>query len=130
MKNTLNILKDVMAFVQKSDNIDMTKKIIDVQSQIIDMREKITKLQEENKRLKSIESLKKNIIRYENDNVIHLKENNKILYCSKCWDDEQKLIQVSKSNSTYECPKCNQQKYFSGKEPTYKEEYGEKIIPV
>lgn len=129
--NILNTLKDIMSFIQKSDNIGMVQKVIDIQSQIINMQEKITKLQEENKKLKNIKNIKKNIVRHENDNVIHLKENDKILYCSKCWDDEQKLIQVATTTNNYECPKCNQKKYFSGKETTYYEEgYGEKIIPV
>lgn len=117
--NILNTLKDVMSFIQKSDNIDMVQKVIDIQLQIMDMQEKIFKLQEENKKLKSIEKIKKNIVRHENDNVLHLKENDKILYCSKCWDDEQKLIQVAKTNEKYQCPKCKDIKFFLGKEHVY-----------
>lgn len=94
--NALNTLKDIMSFIQKSDNIDMVQKVIDIQSQIMDMQEKISNLQEENKELKSIKKITKNIIRHENDNVLHLKGNEKVFYCSKCWDDERKLIQVAK----------------------------------
>ena len=115
--NIVNTLTDIMSFIQKSDNIGMVQKVIDIQSQIINMQEKITKLQEENKKLKNIKNIKKNIVRHENDNVIHLKENDKILYCSKCWDDEQKLIQVATTTNNYECPKCNQKNIFLVKKP-------------
>ena len=37
----LKSLKDVVTFLQKTDNIDMVNKVINVQSQIIDMQEKI-----------------------------------------------------------------------------------------
>jgi len=128
--NVLKTLKEIMYFLQKSDNIDMVQKVIDIQSQIMDMQEKIFKLQGENKKLKSIEKIKRNIIRHENGNVLHLKENDKILYCSKCWDDEQKLIQVAKRNNKYQCPKCNNVEYFLGKELIYSDNNGEEITIV
>lgn len=127
--NIINTLKDLITLLQKTDNIDMVQKVIDIQSQIMEMQVEISKLQEENKKLKDTSKIRKNIIRHENDNVIHLKNEEKILYCSKCWDDEQKLIQVSKTSSRYQCPKCNDIKYFLGKEPNY-ESNGEKITII
>lgn len=117
--NIIGSLKDVITFLQKSDNIDMVNKLISIQTQIISLQDEMSNIKDQNKRLKDIHKIEKTIVRYENDNVVSLKDNEKILYCSKCWDDERKLIQVAKTEEKYECPKCKETKCFSGKEPKY-----------
>ena len=78
-----------------------------------------------------IPNKQKKIVRYKRDNIVTLKGNDDIYYCSKCWDDEEKLIQVlQKGPDFYECPKCKTRNYFYGKEPVIEEEQGEKNIVV
>lgn len=105
-------IKDVISFLQKSDNIEMVNKVIDVQSKIIDMQEELLSLREEINNLKNNKEIESKVKRHPNDTVITVEDDEKIMYCSKCWDDERKLIQVSKDNDYYECPKCDNRHYF------------------
>ena len=107
-----NEIKDIITFLQKTDNIDMVNKVIDVQSNIISMQEELMSLRNENAKLKDNFEIEKKIKRFPNDTVIILDENKDVMYCSKCWDDERKLIQVTKDEDHYKCPKCNNNNMF------------------
>lgn len=129
--NMIKGLKDVISILQKSNDIEMINKVIDIQQRILEMEDTIIALKEENRKLKDKSNKQKKIVRYKSDNIVTLKGNDDIYYCSKCWDDEEKLIQVlQKGSDFYECPKCKTHNYFYGKEPVIEEEQGEKIVVV
>jgi len=129
--NIVKGLKDVISILQKSNDIEMINKVIDIQQKIIEMEDTIITLKEENRRLKDTSNKKMKIVRYKRDNIVTLKGNDDIYYCSKCWDDEEKLIQVlQKGPDFYECPKCNTRNYFYGREPVIDEEDSEKMIVI
>lgn len=108
----LSEIKEVISFLQKTDNIDMVNKVIEVQTNIISMQEELMYLRDENAKLKSNLDIEKKIKRFANDTVIILEDNMDVMYCSKCWDDERKLIQVTKDEDYYKCPKCNNNHMF------------------
>lgn len=105
-------IKEVISFLQKTDNIEMVNKIIDVQTRIIDMQDELMNLREENAKFKNDLEVESKLKRFSNDTVIKLEDNDEIMYCSKCWDDERKLVQVTKDEDYYKCPKCNNHNMF------------------
>lgn len=124
-------IKEVISFLQKSDNIEMVNKIIDVQTRIIDMQDELMILREENAKLKNNLEVESKLKRFSNDTVVTLGENDEIMYCSKCWDDERKLIQVTKDEDYYTCPKCKNHNMFYEKSKYYaqlNEQYDQNII--
>ena len=105
-------IKEVITFLQKLDNFDMANKIIDVQTKMLEMQDELMSLREENLKLKENQKVVENIRRFPNDTIITLGDNDDILYCSKCWDDDKKLIQVTRDDDYYSCPKCKNHNMF------------------
>ena len=110
--SVFNEIKDIIKFVQKTDNLEMVNTLIDIQSKIIDMQDELMNLREENDKLKKNQEIEEKIMRFPNDTVITLKGEEGIKYCSKCWDDERKLIQVKTDENHYSCPKCGNGSFF------------------
>jgi DNA-directed RNA polymerase subunit RPC12/RpoP len=114
-----NEIKEVISFLQKTDNIDMVNKVIEIQSNIISMQEELMSLRAENSKFKDDKKIEKKIKRFPKDTVFILSGNEDIMYCSKCWDDERKLIQVTRDDDYYKCPKCNNHNIFYEKSKYY-----------
>ena len=112
-------IKEVISFLQKSDNIEMVNKVIDVQARIIDMQDELMNLRDENLKLKNNLKIESKLKRFPNDTVITFEGNDEIMYCSKCWDDERKLIQVTTDEDYYKCPKCKNNNLFYKREKYY-----------
>ena len=110
--STFSEIKEVISFLQKSDNIEMVNKVIDVQTRIIDMQDELMNLRDENLKLKNNLEIESKLKRFPNDTVITFEGNDEIMYCSKCWDDERKLIQVTTDEDYYKCPKCKNNNLF------------------
>lgn len=104
----VKMFKEVINFAQKSNDIDMIQKIISAQQDMLELQEENRLLKEENTRLKSKKNIKNKIERYKNINVITLKgDEQKIKYCSNCWDNNEKLVQIRVIDGDYyECNTC------------------------
>lgn len=98
-------IKDVAKIVQQADNVDLYRRLIDLSAQALDMQNTINKLSEENAILKKKQDIEERIQRH-SELYLTLKNEDSILYCSHCWDNERKLIQVSTLNGLYPCPHC------------------------
>ena len=98
-------IKDVAKIVQQADNVELYRQLIDLSAQALDMQDTINKLSEENAKLKKKQDIEERIQRH-SELYITLKGEDDILYCSHCWDNERKLIQVSTQNGLYQCPHC------------------------
>ena len=73
---------------------------------LIDIKMAASELEDENRKLKEDIELLKDIERHE-ENYITLKSDlKKIRYCSTCWGDKHKLIQLTKNNDISNCPIC------------------------
>lgn len=101
-------LKDVAKIVQKADNIELYRQILDLSQQALDMQEEIYRLKIENTEIKKSKEIENQIVRYQNELFITLKNDElNIKYCSNCWDTDRKLIQVHKyEDFTTLCPNC------------------------
>lgn len=99
-------IKDIASVVQKADNIELYKQLLDIGKEALDMQEEIAKLKEENKQLKEEINLDKKIIRHKDGLYITLEgDKNEIRYCSTCWGNYKKLIQLKNGNTCFNCEK-------------------------
>ena len=93
--DVIKTLKDIIVFTQKSNDIEMTQKLISIQQEVIDMEDQIYKLKTENRELKEKINKRDEVERYRNIPIITLKEDSpKILYCANCYGSDNKLIQL------------------------------------
>lgn len=113
--DVIKLFKDVISFAQKSNDVDMIQKIITAQQDMLNLQEENRTLKEENRKLKSKKSISNKIKRYRNINVITIKsDEQKIKYCSSCWDNHEKLVQLRViDNDYYECSTCKTRGYLS-----------------
>ena len=93
--DVIKTLKDIILFTLKSNDIEMTQKLISIQQEVIDMEDQIYKLKTENRELKERINKRDEVERYRNIPIITLKEDShKILYCANCYVSDNKLIQL------------------------------------
>ena len=100
--------KEIGKFLQQMGNVDLYNKLIENQEKIIEILDKNHDLKEENRRLKEDLEIKNSLIHEKNIYWLE-KDNEKIgPFCTKCYDDERKLIHVIPCpNPKYiKCPKC------------------------
>ena len=110
----IKTLKDIITFAQKSNDIEMTQKLISVQQEVIDMEEQIYNLKSENRVLKEKINKKNEVERYRNIPIITLKKDSpKILYCANCYGSDNKLIQLQVHDIDHcYCRNCKDQFYI------------------
>lgn len=112
--DAIKLLKDVVTVAQKSNDIDMIQKVISAQQEVLNMQEELQVLREDNRKLKDLNTMSAKIKRYRNISVITLEEDDqKIMYCSNCWDSDKKIIQLMKAGDSYKCPACKSHGYLS-----------------
>ena len=116
--------KDVINIAQKADNIELYKRLLDLSAQALDLQDENLRLKEENKELKKKKDLESLIIRHR-DSYITLKDDaTELLYCSHCYDSDQKLIQLQcdYEGGSYICPHCKTGGFIAinGKRPAIK----------
>jgi hypothetical protein len=101
-------IKDVATVLKTAGNIELYQKLLDIGAQALEMQDELRRLTEENENLKKKSDLRPLIERH-NESFITLKnDNQKLRYCSHCWDAEEKLIQLlcNEKSGTFECPHC------------------------
>lgn len=105
-------IKDGISVAQQADNIPLVQNLIDAQKQILDLISENANLKEENRKLSEKLEQKSSIKRY-NDTYITLNSNEtQIKYCATCWDNSQKLIQLSCEEGYFICPVCKNRGYY------------------
>ena len=100
-------IKTVAEVLQKADNIPVYKEVINLQKDAIELVEENNQLKREIKQYKDILDIRGQIIYDKNAYWLPVEKTKDGPYCSKCWDDENKLIRLNHSNGqNYNCPKC------------------------
>lgn len=103
--NIIENLKEVTNVLQKVKNVDLHSKLIEISNQALEMQSKIEFLTKENHELKKKQDIESKIKR--NDELYFTLDNDhSVFYCTYCWDNEQKLIQVRKNHGKFVCPHC------------------------
>lgn len=113
--DVIKTLKDIVVFAQKSNDIEITQKLISIQQEVIDMEEQIYNLKSENRKLREQINENDEVERYRNIPLITLKNDcPKILYCGNCFGAENKLIQLQViDNESCYCRNCKDYFYIS-----------------
>lgn len=104
--------KEVAELVRKYNDLDLYDKIVDLRDEIFNLKEENISLKEKNKELEEAFKIKGNIER--EGNVYFLVEsdgNKRGPFCLTCWDDDRKLINVTKERVSgkyvFICGRCN-----------------------
>jgi len=100
-------IKDVAKIVQQADNLELYRQLLDLSAQALDMQATINKLAEENTELKKKQDIEDRIQRHQELYITLKEEDGDIFYCSHCWDNDRKQIQIYKSYGQYLCPHCS-----------------------
>ncbi len=116
-------IKDVAKVIQQADNVELYKQLIDLSAQALDMQNEIVRLTNENLELKKSKDLHGRVERHLETYITLRGDIKEILYCSRCWDHEQKLIQVKCIDTgKFKCTHCdNEGTYDEVKYEEYKE---------
>lgn len=99
-------IKDVAKIVQQADNLELYRQLLDLSAQALDMQATINRLTEENAELRKKQDIEERIQRHQELYITLKDEEGDIYYCSHCWDNDRKLIQMRKSHGEYSCPHC------------------------
>lgn len=104
--------KEISQLIKKYNDTELYQKITDLSYEIFDIKEENLSLKEKIKELEKKDDIEKNISFYNDIGYIKNK-NTKIIYCTKCWDDEKKLIKLHHKArmGKYTCPKCKHDFY-------------------
>ena len=99
-----SLVRDLINEAKEQKNLSLVEKLIDIKIAI-------SELHDENEELKRKLELKDEIVRHIEGNYITLKNDElQIMYCSTCWGNDQKLIQLcekgSRPNGYPLCPIC------------------------
>lgn len=104
-------IKDVAKIVQQSDNLGLYRQLIDLSEQALKQQNTINYLNEENERLRKKLKDKKNVQRH-SELYLTIEGDDNVIYCSHCWDNEEKLIQLRTTHGQFECPHCKSKGIF------------------
>lgn len=100
-------IKEVAKEIKKEGNIEMYAQLIDLSSQALDMQNEIVSLNAEVSELKKSKDIDDKIERHSEPYITLKGDTELILYCSRCWGYEEKLIQVRCYDSgVFKCTHC------------------------
>lgn len=105
------IMKDIIALSKGISDMELKNKILELQSTFYDLNDENRSLRIELEELKNIQ-LTKNELDYRNG--VYIKRNDrKEVYCSVCWDKDNKLVRVRQTlrpddqgNTVFQCEAC------------------------
>ena len=98
-------LKGVAKFAKDQATMSL---LIDLQEKFIELREENADLRERLKENQEVKEIEKRIVRNNGDAADYTDENEKsYMICTTCWDNNRKIIQVSKCDGgDYYCGVC------------------------
>lgn len=95
-KNITDLLSKATKIAREKKDQELLSMITEIQSQFIDLREEVESIK------KQLDVSDK-VVRHSDGLYITLKDDpDEIRYCSTCWGNHQKLVQIGSSR----CPEC------------------------
>ena len=94
-------MKDAMSLAQKADNIELYRQLLDLGAQALELQAEITRLKEENAELKKGNDIENRIVRHKRTYITLTDNPFDVKYCSLCWDNRRKLVQLDEVRSSY-----------------------------
>jgi len=98
--------------LQKSGQIEIISELIDTQQKVLEMQEDYMRLKAENEKLKDTKDIQADLVITEHGSYRKSEIAKKVLYCSACWGNNQKLIPLITSKmpgahfNAPICPTC------------------------
>lgn len=100
-------IKDVASILQKADNIELYGKLIDLSVQAFEMQQENIRLSEKIIEIQKQKDMESKILRHDKVFVTLIDDEKNLKFCSHCWDNERKLIQIDVNDSGISiCPHC------------------------
>ena len=95
------LIRDLIDEAKKQKNLELVDKLIEIKLAL-------SEIQDENRELKSLLEERQSIERHQEGTYVTLKDDPlKIQYCSTCWGNEHKLIQLREyDESRKDYPRC------------------------
>lgn len=100
--------------VLQSDNIELYRQLDNLSEQVLDQQNIINHLELEIKRLKKKIKIIEESQRHP-ELYLTLEGEDDAIYCTHCWDNEEKLIQMRINNGQFEYPHCKLKGVFDKK---------------
>ncbi|KYH35844.1 hypothetical protein CLTEP_02370 [Clostridium tepidiprofundi DSM 19306] len=104
-------IKTVVKTLQQMDNLELNRQIIDIETKVMELIEENKEIKRCNEELREKLKIKENL-EFEN-NMYWIKEKDKTIgpFCTRCWDNEKKLLRLHKKDDGWgtiymECPEC------------------------
>lgn len=100
----MGMYEEIKDSINLNDNVELLKNFMDIQKGYLQMK---GELEEANKKIKQLEeklTLKEKLI-YK-DNMYYINDGDKLdgPYCSRCYDDKNKLVRMHINRYNYQCP--------------------------
>ena len=101
-------LKDIAHALKEEKHRELYEQLIDLGAQALELQHEIHRITAENEELKKQKQIENQIIRHKELYLTLRYDNERILYCARCWDYEKKLVQVKCLDAvTYRCIQCH-----------------------
>ena len=97
------LLKDAKDIATGANDLQLKSMLLDIQGAVYELQEENRDLRDEIKDLKNQKIADEDLVI---DGAVYKRQSDGRLFCSKCWDDEKKLISIAETNIGYHCPKC------------------------
>ena len=103
-----DILKDAASIVQKTQNIELIQTFLNAQQQALELMEENKSLKSQIEKMQDTKELKRKVERQTKGVYITLSDDDqKIKYCSVCFDVDEKIVQMlCASHGGYYCKAC------------------------
>ena len=103
-----NSLKEIACTLKEEKQRVLYEQLVDLSAQALELQHEVHRLTVENTNLRKNNQIEHQIQRHKEPYLTLRYDSERILYCARCWDYEQKLIQVKCLGSgNYRCIQCN-----------------------
>ena len=101
-------LKDMAYTLRGEKQRELYEQLVDLGAQALELQHEVHRLTVENEALKKKNLIENQIERHKETYLTLRYDSERILYCTRCWDYEKKLVQVKCLDSvTFRCIQCN-----------------------
>lgn len=99
----LDGIKSISSIVKQYNDLELNQKIIDLTQQALDLVNENLRLTAENEEIRKLNDLESKIIRHKEGYITLRDDQQEIHYCTTCWGNEGKLIQLTDDDRCFIC---------------------------
>ena len=99
--------KIITETVMKLGSIEAQQKLISIQTEIITLQQENNELRKELGDIKAINDIREHLSFENNMYWVNTGSKKEGPYCSKCWDENKKLVRLHTQDVDFDCPVCH-----------------------